>query len=242
MSAAMDYPKSAVAYDEFSDVYRRYSNTKRAYIQSVDDLIVDKVNAAESILDFGSGDGYRGVQLKKRLHANRLIQVDVSEKMLDKCRLLDGSTQVINANDACWYKNIEGVDLVIALWNVLGHIETVEARRQTVALLLSFVKPGGFLVFDVNNRHNIAYGRCRTYGRRIIDRLWPDVTRGDAHYDWNIEGKLFPSYGHLFTPREIVQLLQACKVKHYERCSIDYVTGAVSKTLTAGQMCFVVQV
>lgn len=235
--------RSAAAriYDAFAGEYRDYSEQKSRYIAAVDELIVEYFGESiECMLDFGAGDGVRGARLKQRLQCNRLIQADISSEMVARCEIL-GAADDVWGEEASWPKTIDQFDLIVCLWNVLGHVSDRESRVNILRRLGSLMSPDGRLCFDVNNRHNKVYGKARILWRRIIDFLWPDERRGDAVFDWTINGVVYPAYGHLFTFAEISQLLSDADLEIETWRAVDYLDGSVSTKVDCGHLFFVVK-
>jgi SAM-dependent methyltransferase len=228
-------------YDAFAPHYREYSGTREAYLQGIDDLIARHIGRgrARHVLDFGAGDGVRGERLFRRLGGARLVQADISLEMLKRCRELGSAADVWDLNAPDWPTRPERFDLILCLWNVLGHVPTSEERAVALSRLKGLLAPGGRLVFDVNNRHNAHYGRLRVRFRRLLDWVWPDPARGDVSFDWKVGAQSFPARGHLFTRREVLDLLRWSGFTPEEFWTVDYRTGKASRRVTDGQMLFI---
>jgi SAM-dependent methyltransferase len=129
-------------------------------------------------------------------------------------------------------------DVVLCLWNVLGHVDgharRVEALRRMGASLAS----GGRLVADVHNRYNAA-----TAGRMAVARrLWrdwraPAEGNGDVEFTWQVEGQSLPARGHLFSPAEVRALCADAGLSVERVAYVDYVTGRTAGAWT-GQLAF----
>lgn len=236
-----DQPASAAdIYDAFASEYRSYSEGKSAYIAAVDGLIVSQAPAAPGVvLDYGSGDGVRGAAVAKQLNAGSLHQVDISPEMVALCRELGAAEQVLLADGPGWTDELPPIDVAMCLWNVMGHVPTPETRAQVLQQIFKVLKPGGLLFLDVNNRHNIGYGKWRAWGRRILDAMWPDTRRGDVAFNWEINGKVFPATGHFFTRSEVENLAGQAGFEVRACQGVDYSTGKVSDNTMQGQLFFV---
>lgn len=231
---------AAAIYDAFADKYRAYSETKSAYISSVDNLISEHLKTPPNVmLDYGSGDGVRGIELAKQVAPVRFFQADISDEMVARCRELGHAEQVFSVSAPDWSTSLPDVDALVCLWNVLGHVPGTDARRKLLAELFSLMQPNGKLFIDVNNRHYVGYGLWTSLGRRIIDAIKPNYTRGDIRFDWNIDGVDYPASGHFFTPAEMVDLLTGAGFNIEKAQSVHYSTGAVSDDLTEGQLFYV---
>lgn len=237
MSPADKTASSAEIYDAFAAHYREYSDKKSAYIAGVDNLIVSHfAGMVENMLDFGAGDGVRGGALYTELGASQLVQADVSKEMLARCQALGKASEVWNVSNEEWLEKTQKFDLVCCLWNVLGHIPSTEARIEVLKNIKQCIKPNGSLCFDVNNRHYKGYGLLKSYYRRFIDFFWPDNGRGDAFFDWEIDGKTYAAHGHLFTKAEIVRLLSEAGFSVSKWYVVDYSKGTASKQVNGGQL------
>jgi len=96
MSTNNDGSRSAdIIYDAFADEYRDYSATKSSYISAVDQLLVERfAGRVETVIDYGAGDGVRGINVFKKLGAQTRYQADRSDGMIAKCRALEVAKQV----------------------------------------------------------------------------------------------------------------------------------------------------
>jgi hypothetical protein len=122
------------------------------------------------------------------------------------------------------------------LWNVFGHIPGGD-RLMVARKVLNFLAPEGVLILDVNNRHNrAAYGSLRVAGRRLIDWLLPDTRRGDSVFTWRHGETKVNGKGHLFTPREVLDLFQSVGFRLVSMLTVDYETGYVSDSRHDGQL------
>jgi SAM-dependent methyltransferase len=188
------------------------------------------------LLDVGAGDGRRLQKIREAIGLKEFVAVEPSEGMAAICRERTGAQvhQVFAENlDKL---DIGSFDAITALWNVFGHISS-QARLPAMRNLAARLKPGGRIMLDVNNRHNAsAYGGFTVFKRVVVDRLAFRESRGDAVYDWKIGEQVFRSSGHLFAPREIENLIKAAGLSIRERLSLDYATGAASRSPYRGQL------
>ncbi len=228
-------------YDALAPDYREYAERKSAYLSAVDRFVLGHIpSGAESLLDVGAGDGVRGMALARQLRINYTVLCDSSAKMAVLCRRQ-------NPNEV-WETRAEDLpdtgkrfDVIICLWNLLGHLPTRAGRVKALRSMRNLLKDRGKIFFDVNNRHNAAsYGWLRVFGRILVDAVHFDERRGNATFDWKIGDKTYPGMGHLFTPREIESIIKESGLLILERRSIDYVTGAVSDSLLKGQLVYLV--
>ncbi len=230
---------SVTAYDQLAPHYRELAQQRSVYLDAVDRFIVEHVPApVGSLLDVGAGDGVRGVAVARRLGARRIVLCEPGAEFARRCEAL--------GVDEVWRMGAEELphaapafDVILCLWNVLGHLPDHAARVGALARMKALLNPSGSIFFDVNNRHNAhAYGRLRVLARRVIDYVMPDEHRGDAVYSWRIAGKLIPAQGHLFTPAEVAALLRGAGLRVLRRIAVDYVTGGYARSPRAGQLVY----
>lgn len=228
-------------YDALAPHYREYSKRKAAYLAAVDRFILEGVpRGAASLLDVGAGDGVRGMALAQQLQIRSTVLCDNSAEMIARCRAL-GPSEV-------WQTAAENLpdtklrfDVITCLWNVLGHIQSRPERIRALTKMGGLLTDRGRIFFDVNNRHNAAaYGWIKVFGRIVIDTFHPDEHRGDASFDWKIGDHVFPSMGHLFTPREIEGIVRESGLRVLERIAIDYANGNISRSPILGHMVYLV--
>ena len=229
------------AYDALAPHYREYAQKKSAYLDAVDRFILGRVpSGAESLLDVGAGDGVRGMALARKLGMKYTVLCDNSTEMAVRCKE--------QSPDEVWETRAEELpdtgkhfDVIVCLWNTLGHLLGRNERVRALTKMRNLLKDGGSIFFDVNNRHNAAsYGWLRVFARVFVDALYFDERRGNATFDWEIGGKVYPGMGHLFTPREIESIVKESGLSILERKAIDYSTGAFSDSLLKGQLVYMV--
>jgi hypothetical protein len=107
----------------------------------------------------------------------------------------------------------EQLDVVICLWNVLGHIRTASLRLRVLSASAQLLSPGGRLFIDVTHRYNArSYGVLPTLVRYQRDLIAREETAGDVTAKWDIGPRQsISTYGHLFTHREIMRLSSASR-------------------------------
>jgi SAM-dependent methyltransferase len=224
-------------YDALAPHYREIAQRREAYLAAVDRYVLEHAGPAGSVLDVGAGDGVRGMALARALGAQRVVLAEPSREMAARCRQL--------APQAVWETTAESLpasdpfDVILCLWNVLGHLADRSRRVAALQSMARLLAPGGALFVDVNNRHNTAaYGRLRVLGRRLLDFVAPDVRRGDAVYSWQVGGASLPAMGHLFTPAEVEGMLAESALRVRRRLAVDYATGKYSVSPFEGQLLY----
>lgn len=230
----------SASYDALAPHYRDYARGKAAYLQAVDDLILQHLPASpERVLDVGAGDGVRGNSLARRMGAKHVVLAEPSPEMIKLCRAA-GADEVWQCTAQELPDSAERFDVILSLWNVLGHVPTPDERAAALSRMSRLLAPGGRIFIDVNNRHNAAaYGAWRVALRRLIDTIKPDPARGDVSFEWRVNGNVVPGMGHLFTPQEMTELLQGCGLRIVRRLTVDYATGRVAESPFKGQLLFI---
>ncbi len=238
--------QSTELYDAFAPYYQEYSNDRTLYLESINNIIVQFITGHDirgRMLDVGSGNGRRALDIAEKAGLNDLTLMDSSEEMTKLCRQLDGVTVV--RGDICGgsvHLRVEGYSVVTCLWNVWGHIGTPLEREKAVRNIYRALSPGGFVFLDVNNRYN-----SRQYGlRNAFTNIWKDMVRpsvknGDVDFLIHISSdKQIPAHVHLFSPREIDALFQ--KGGFFKRVTkryVDYSSGEGRRSFLSGQLFYV---
>jgi len=230
---------SGEIYDALAPYYREYSAKKSAYLDAVDRFVIENIPAgAKSLLDVGAGDGIRGMDIARRRGIGKVVLSDPSSEMIARCRQL--------GSDDIWQCAVESLpettlrfDVILCLWNVLGHLAGRDVRVQALLRIRQLLAPGGAIFFDVNNRHNASgYGLFEVARRKLIDAVAFDERRGDATFNWNVGGRFFPAMGHLFTPAEIKGIVEESGLRIDKSVAVHYTTGKISRSSMRGQLLF----
>lgn len=228
------------AYDAIAGVYEDYSKTRLAYLSSIESLVVDMLKPSYRLLDIGSGDGRRLEIITSRAGIKDFVAVEPSEGMAKICKELIGKPVYRVFANQIDSLDLGVFDIITALWNVFGHMPDEKIRIEALQKMKSKLSSDGFIILDVNNRHNAsAYGYFSVLNRKIVDTFFFDEKRGDAKYDWKIDGEIFKSSGHLFTPEEIEMLFKKAGLKVIRRYAVDYKTGKISKIKFRGQLLYI---
>lgn len=225
------------SYDQLAPHFRSYSQTRGAYLSAVDELILERISAqARSMLDVGSGDGFRATRLASRCSLSRLVLSDPSEEMLNSCRRRHASdVWHVAAEDLPDVK--ERFDVITCLWNVLGLVADSTRRLEALNRMRSLLSRQGQIFLDLNNRYNAReYGWLQTTGRIFYDLLYPSDKNGDVSFSWRIGGELIDTRGHVFRPAEVEGLIEGAGLKVRERRVLDYRTGKSRRFAFGGQL------
>lgn len=233
-------------YSVLAPHYRMISERKKAYIEAVNGLIFSHLlGAVDSVLDVGAADGVRGLAMAQKMAAKQVVLCEPCAEMAALCRLNAAGAshiRVLECDGLALHALEEKYDVVLCLWNVLGHVPNNAARAEMLKVLRQRLKPGGRLFLDVNNRHNaIAYGAFSVLVRRVLDALFFDERRGNAEYMMQIGEELIPSRGHLFAPQEMDRLFALAGLNVCQRKTVNYLSGAISDNAHRGQLFYVLE-
>ena len=224
------------AYDKLASSYKNISESKKDYLQAINTLIIPYLNNKE-VLDLGSGDGERIVSIYNETDIKRLTCLEPSNEMfkiLSKYTFLEAIKKSAQVN----IKELENkFDVVTALWNVFGHINSIENLEKSLTNIRGYLREEGRLIIDVNNRVNAnSYGTLVAIYRLIIDAFYFRRKRGDVRTKWNINGEEVIGYGHIFSPYEIKSLLKSFGFKIEDVIFVNYNNGNLSTNMFNGQM------
>lgn len=231
---------STEIYDALAPHYREYSAQRSAYLAAVDQFVVENIPVgAKVLLDVGAGDGVRGMEIARQRGIERVVLSDPSAEMVARCRVW-GAEDVWQCAAESLPETSLRFDVILCLWNVLGHLAGRNARVQALLRMRQLLARGGILFFDVNNRHNASgYGWVEVFKRKVIDAVAFDERRGDASFDWSVGGRIFPAMGHLFTPAEIKGIAVESGLQIEKSVAVHYTTGTISCSSMRGQLLFV---
>lgn len=230
------------AYDAVAAVYDKYSEKYDAYLNAVNNLVIERLASGMRLLDVGSGNGRRLQEISAQHRLSEVVAVEPSSEMAAMCREKTGFRVHELFGENLDQLSDPPFDVITALWNVLGHIPSSSLRICTLINMKKKLQPHGMIMLDVNNRHNrLAYGRIVVLRRRFLDAFFFRESRGDVRFEWNIEGKTIPASGHLFVPREVETLFAQAGLEVVERWAVNYANGALSSSPFDGQLFYVLK-
>lgn len=228
-------------YDALAPEYRQYSKRKKTYLHAIESLVIKNTDKnATNLLDLGAGDGVRSMSITKKLKIKDVVLVDPSTEMIILCRKLQPK-QVVQAT-AQNFHSIKKFDLILCLWNVLGHIDTELERVLALSNMAKHLSDKGKIFLDVNNGCNIAnYGLHNSFARLAKDMVSFNARRGDISFEWDIAGKKIPAKGHLFSPKEMKILFAKSGLSVLHQYTVNYQTGTVSYNPYQGQLFYILE-
>jgi 2-polyprenyl-3-methyl-5-hydroxy-6-metoxy-1,4-benzoquinol methylase len=220
-----DIPLDPVAaYDWIAPVFADLAEARRAYLDSIDRLVISEARAgSRSLLDAGAGDGARSGRIAQALSVPKLVLLEPSVAM-------QGDS---SGGSAVWTMRAEDLhsvqaefDIITCLWNVLGHIFPSVRRVEVLRQFARLLSPQGKLFIDLSHRYNARhYGALPTAIRFLRDRVFRSETNGDVAVAWDIRGTRCTTKGHVFTHGEVQSLCRSAGLNIEKRFVVDYETG-----------------
>jgi SAM-dependent methyltransferase len=229
-------------YDRLSDAYEGELRGRAAYIHAVDKLVIDccREVRAVTILDVGCGNGSRLENILRQTAATG-TGVDESPRMAAAARArgLDAYALDIAAPLPAGSLQTEHFDIVIALWNVLGHIPSHAARVAALRNMRLLLRPGGMLLFDVNNRYNAGHYGWRAAARNWLYDRFTASHSGDFLVRRSIGGMETATTVRVFSLREVRALCREAGLQPVRTHFISYRSGKQVRTHWFGQICLI---
>jgi SAM-dependent methyltransferase len=220
------------AYDQVAPGYRELSERRRPYLDAVDAEIVRRIRqGAASLIDVGAGDGRRALQIAKQAGVPRVVLVEPSEGMR---RLIPAGIEVWNERMEALPDTGRKFDVVLCLWNVLGHVPSRELRVAALRNLGRVCSTGGLIFLDVLNRHNLAECGAGVVLRRF---LFPSPG-GDVPVKWRTRGGNVKTRGYVFAAGEMVGLFRESGLRVVSRMVLNYRTGRREPWPLAGNLLY----
>lgn len=222
-------------YDSIADEYARVREKRNAYLSKIDSIIIEDFHMrAKNILDVGSGDGSRGMKIFQSINADKIYMVEESKEMVknierdERINIYPGSIQT--------FQNQQSFDLVLCLWNVLGHVNTFDERTQILKILKSFLSKDGVIVIDFNNRHNYRhYGIVNVFRNMLKSAFvkepgWFDINNHDIN-----------TRVYIHSYFEIKRMISLAGLRIKSLRIIDYNNGDEYKNFLKGQFLIYLQ-
>jgi SAM-dependent methyltransferase len=147
---------AAVVYDALAPIYDQIGGARSIGLmvaERLEALLASRGFDPASVLDLGCGTGTLLSVLRGRHPGWRLAGVDVSAGMLAVAREKIGSDGVlwVRARLPGPLPFAEGFDAVGAFYDTLNHLPDLDALAATFRTVAALLRPGGLLVFDLNN-------------------------------------------------------------------------------------------
>ncbi|MFA7252243.1 MAG: class I SAM-dependent methyltransferase [Candidatus Paceibacterota bacterium] len=229
---------SKTFYTLFAGSYTEYSHNKAEYLSAVNRFIKNESVSPKSMIDVGAGDGKRGKYIAGVLSLEGFTILDNSDGMIALAREIPGA-RIIQADISQPEFDIkQSYDLVLSLWNVLGHILPAN-RKTTLMNLASLVSPGGSIIIDVNNRYNVShYGVWSVVKNILRDVFMSNKSNGDFKLKIKTDKGEIETIVHIFNPLEIEKLIKTAGLVVEKRKIINYDNGKDCKSFFGGQLVY----
>jgi len=133
---------SETFYSRFAKSYAQYATTKQAYLSSVNTFIKQEAGTVKTMVDVGSGDGKRSKEIANLLGIDNFTLIDNSDGMINLSKNIPGATILKDDISNTEFKLENKYDVVLCLWNVLGHI-VFDRRVTALKNLASLVNDKG---------------------------------------------------------------------------------------------------
>ena len=142
----IDYVKNIYEDDSMVEYYNKTINNFGVFVS--EKLVFEKyVDYNHKILDIGCGAGRTTIGLKK-LGYNRIVGIDISEKMIMKAQNNDSSLQFIVSNVLELPFNDRTFDVAFFSFNGLMLIPNIINRRKAMIEIKRVLKSKGLLIFS----------------------------------------------------------------------------------------------
>jgi 2-polyprenyl-3-methyl-5-hydroxy-6-metoxy-1,4-benzoquinol methylase len=224
------------AYDAWAPCYTTYSQSRLPYLQAVERLILARITGARSLLDVGAGDGSRALRIAKSAGIGETVLLEPSEGMRGH-GTAEGEIWSCRASEIP--QSARRFDVIICLWNVLGHIQGHADRQAILMRLKDLLTPSGTIFLDVNHRYNAsAYGWSITFLRHLRDVFFWSERNGDVVLHWKTNDRTIRTRGHVFTQAELTRLFCAASLKIQRRWIVNYETGAEQRSPLLGNLLY----
>ena len=162
-------------YDNLSKTYDQISKKKRKYLDSIDQEIFNFLKSLNinTILDVGIGDGRRSNKYITKLNFSEknFYGIEPSTKMyLEAKENFNEKQNIFNINLES-YQTDQKFDLIMCLWNVIGHVSNLEIFIKKVSELIS---RKGYFIFDYNNIYNLKEYGLRSFMSNLLCGFFKD--------------------------------------------------------------------
>jgi 2-polyprenyl-3-methyl-5-hydroxy-6-metoxy-1,4-benzoquinol methylase len=226
------------AYGVIAPVFTRLEEQRRSYLDGIDRLVLSEMPpGARTLLDVGAGNGARARRIARTRGVAELVLLEPSLAMQGS-GCADAKMWTMRAEEL--HSVQARFDVIICLWNVLGHIFPSAERIEVLRQFGRLVSPQGKIFIDVNHRYNAShYGGLPTALRFLRDWMSPDEKNGDVAVSWEIEETRCTTVGHVFTDREFRSVSLAGGLSIQKRFVLDYATGGQRRRRHQGNLLYV---
>lgn len=176
-------------FDLLSSEYDAYSQRRRRYVDTVDEILADRIEALSpcTYLDVGCGTGRLLRTLRDRVPESRGLGIDVAPGMVATCR--DAGLEVFQADFLEHWPGAP-VDVLVMEFGVFGYIVAQAGLHATLDHMLELVGDRGSILFDVMNPFCVTHGSLHRTVPTAVSR-WLAFARGaeTVQFDYAVHGQ-----------------------------------------------------
>ncbi len=225
-----------VAYDALASCYKSLLESRREYLRKIEEIVVARIQGAESLLDVGAAEGTRTLRIAEAAKISRLVLLEPSAHMRSEC---DQQVEYWPCRASEIPETSSKFDVITCLWNVLGHLQNSDERSFVLSRLRGLLNPAGSIFLDVNHRYNAAaYGGTKTFLRMVHDLAFRSEKNGDVIVCWQLEDRDVRTRGHVFTQAELSGLFRTSGLTIKNRWVINYQDGLECKLSLFGNLLY----
>ena len=192
-------------YDRFGDSF----SATRQRLQPGVNKILETIQADDSVLDLGCGNGHFLHEISRRGHKAPLLGVDFSLPLLRNAESTLGVefreadlTQLSMISDQL---SVTGHWSLITLFATLHHIPSTELRLDILRTVKKLLKPGGRFILSNWQFLNSEKLKARIQPWSRVGLADENVDVGDYLLDWRSGGEGL-RYAHQFSAEELLGL------------------------------------
>jgi 2-polyprenyl-3-methyl-5-hydroxy-6-metoxy-1,4-benzoquinol methylase len=226
------------AYDRIAPQFPAIALRRKRYLDAIDSFVAAHVSVeSRALLDIGAGDGSRARKIAAQAGIPKVILLEPSRGMIGPSDAAEIWRE--RAEDLVISQHSGRFDVILCLWNVLGHVPSTATRVLVLRKMRDLLMPCGKIFMDVNHRYNVrAYGVVKTALRYGNDIVLPRDENGDVTARWLVDGTECSTYGHVFTDREMRRLSREACLKIEDCIPVDYETGKRTRFLFQGNLLY----
>jgi len=223
------------AYNEIAPAFAELARERKAFLESVERLVISVIPAGSlSLLDVGAGDGSRARRIAQSRGISELMLLEPAAAM--QC----GGTDIRTMRAEDLHAIETRFDVILCLWNVLGHVFPAAARIEVLRQFARLLAPHGKAFVDVAHRYNARhYGVAATAARFIHDLFNWREENGDVAVTWDLGGERTTTQGHVFTHSEIASMCRSAGLDIERKFVLDYATGQERRWDFEGHLLYV---
>ncbi|MDJ1171462.1 class I SAM-dependent methyltransferase [Roseofilum sp. BLCC_M154] len=148
-------------FNFLANYYDEKCLNRKAYLQSIDDLILAYLQKKHSkplkILDVGCGTGKRTEKYKLSLEESVVYGCDISPIMIDIAQKRNIDKAILSDMAHLPFSQ-ESFDVILCLFNSFGYVPDQQKRLQVLTQFSKILKNNGLLFIDVMNKWHMGEG------------------------------------------------------------------------------------